>query len=137
MKLKAKEAKSGFTLIELIIYVLIFGIVGTLASGVLVLAFKTKSSVGRTSEVHTVTQRALSQIVERVQSSITVSDASTTLNLARGLPSESPTIFALSSGVLTIKEGSGAAVQITPATLLITSLTFTKINSKSINSMRS
>ncbi|OHB22859.1 MAG: hypothetical protein A2939_03565 [Parcubacteria group bacterium RIFCSPLOWO2_01_FULL_48_18] len=117
----------GFSLIELIVYFAIFGIAATLALSVFNFALEGKIAVRQMTEVHLNAQRTLEQIVERVRFSQTITDASSTLQLAMASSSINPTIFGLSSGAITIKEGTGAAVSITPSTIYVSSLAFTKI----------
>lgn len=123
--------RSGFTLLELIIYLTIFGIVGTLAAGVFNFALKARVVVGREAEVQSTAQRVLEQMIERVHASLGINDASSTLSLKMADGAKDPTIFGLSSGEVTIKEGAGATLSITPTTTLTTQLSFTKITNPS------
>ena len=120
--------RSGFTIIELIIYVLIFAVIGTLASAVFGLAVKSKTTIGRSGEIQISVQKAVEQIIDRVHSSLTINGASSTLSLKMSDVNKDPTIFSLSAGAVNIKEGTGAAAPVTPTTVFITSLSFTKID---------
>jgi len=122
---------SGFTLIELILYFAIFGIVATLGVSVFSYALKGRTTVRKLGEVQVNVQRATDQIVEKVHTSLTINDASSTLSLKMSDSAKDPTIFALSSGAITIQEGTSTAVAITPDTIVVTSLTFTKITNPS------
>lgn len=120
--------RRGFSLIELIVYFTIFGIVAALGSGLLVFAIKGRALVSENTKVQLGTERILQQMVERVHSSVTIFDASTSLNLTMASSTLNPTIFRLTSSTITIQEGTGAATSLTPDTILISSLTLTKIN---------
>jgi hypothetical protein len=61
-----------------------------------------------------------------VHTATVINDASSTLSLKMADGSKDPTIIALSSGTVTIKEGAGAANAITPLTIFVTALTFSK-----------
>lgn len=123
-----RNNQSGFTIIELIIYILIFAVIGTLAAAVFSLAVKSKNIVARSGEVQLNIQKAVEQIIDRVHSAVTINDASSTLSLKMSDVNKDPTIFSLSAGAVNIKEGAGAAAPITPPTIFITFLSFTKIN---------
>jgi len=125
------ELQGGFTLLELILYITIFSIVGTLAASVFSFALKSKVSIGRLNEVQLDSQRMFAQIVDRVHTATTINDASSTLSLKMADATKDPTIIAVSSSAITLKEGSGAAISITPSTTLVTALTFTLITNPS------
>jgi len=120
--------RKGFTILELMIYIVIFAIIGTLGAAVFDFALRAKNATGRLGDVQTATQQVLSQMVERVYTATDINGASTTLNLKMSDGSKDPTIFALSGGVVTIEEGAGGAVGITPDTLYVTELTFSKLS---------
>ena len=48
-------------------------------------------------------------------------------------PSFSPTVFSLASGVLQIKEGTGATVSLTNSKVQVTGLTFTNLSASGTN----
>ncbi|MBI2591785.1 MAG: prepilin-type N-terminal cleavage/methylation domain-containing protein [Candidatus Brennerbacteria bacterium] len=127
LRLSASKEK-GFTIIELILYVLIFAIIGTLAAAVFGLAIKSKTTIGRSGEVQLNVQKAVDQMIDRVHSSLAINDASSTLSLKMSDSAKDPTIFALASGTITIQESSSPAAAITPSSVFFTSLNFTKIN---------
>lgn len=123
---------AGFTLFELIIYLTIVAVVGTVGGAVLTYALNAKTAVGRHGEVQNQTQRALLQIVDRVHASQGITSAASALTLKMSNPAKDPTVFALSSGAVTIQEGAGSAVAITPSsTVTVSSLAFTKIDNPS------
>lgn len=123
--------RSGFSLIELIVYFSIFALAVALGGTVFTFALYGKRAVRELSAVHSSTQRAVEQMVDRVHIAQTVLDASTTLNLKMASSSLDPTIFSLLGGVVRIKEGSASAVDVTPATVYVNSLSFVKVTNPS------
>jgi len=124
---KKPNKEDGFSLIEVIVYFAIFGIITGLIATVFNFALQGKIVVTQLTEVQLNTQRVMEQMIDRVRFSATINDASTSLNLKMSSSTLDPTIFGLSSGAVTIKEGSGPVVEITPSTIYVTSLLFTKI----------
>ncbi len=131
LKIKDKGFKGGFTLFELIIYITILAMIGTVGAAVLNYSLSTKTKVGRLSEVNLNVERAMLQMVDRVHTSQSITGASSTLILKMADASKNPTVFALSSEAVTIQEGVGSALAITPPTVTIISLQFTKIDNAS------
>lgn len=130
VKLRQKaEAKKGFTIVELLIYLSIFAILGGLAATVLDFTLRNRVVISRSNEVYLATERALSQIVDRVHAATKVTSASgSTLQLQMPSASLDPTFFSLSGGQVTIKEGLSATSTITPSSIIVDTLSFTKIN---------
>lgn len=122
------DKRRGFTILELTIYIVIFAIVGTLGAAVFDFTLRAKNVTSRLGDSQTALQQLLSQIVDRVYSATDINGASTTLNLKMAAGAIDPTIFSLASGTITMKEGAGAAVVISPDTLYITALSFSKIS---------
>ena len=118
---------SGFSLIELIVYFTIFGFIASLGVTLLSFSVKGRAIVRENGDVQLSTQRTLEQMIDRVRTAVTIIDASTTLNLKMASSTLDPTIFRLSSGTITIQEGAGSQTSLTPSTVVVSSLTFTKI----------
>ena len=118
---------AGFTIAELIIYMTIFGILGVFAARVLNVSLIANTSVSRLNEVQLAAQRSLNQIVAAVHRAITIAGASTTLHLQMGDTAKDPTIFALSSGAITIQEGTSSITSLTPSSTYVTAFTLTKL----------
>jgi type II secretory pathway pseudopilin PulG len=120
------HARKGFTLVELLIYLGIFAIIGILGGQVVSAVLKTRASVSRSNEVQLNTSRVLQQIVDRVHTAVTINGASTTLSLRMADSSKNATIISLSAtGTVTIAEGTSLPVPMTPSTVNVTALTFT------------
>ncbi len=119
----------GFTIVELLIYLSIFAVLGGLAATVLDFTLRNRAVISRSNEVYIATERALSQIVDRVHASTKVTSASgNTLVLQMPSAGVDPTIFSLVANQVTIKEGTTATSTITPTTVIVDTLSFTKIN---------
>lgn len=129
--MRNKRARKGFTILEFVIYILIFGIVSTLGAAVFNFATKAKIYAGELSEVQVNATRALSEIVGAVHSASGINGASSTLSLAMSSSTLNPTIFSLSGGAILEKQGSGAAASTTPSTITISALTFTLLSNPS------
>lgn len=120
--------RQGFTIVELIIYLLIFGILGLFGARLLTFALQSKTAVGRLSEVQTASQRIIEQIIDRVHASSGINASSTsgsTLTLYMASSSLNPTIISLiSSSTIQLQEGT-ATTTLNPTTTLVTALSFT------------
>lgn len=125
------KSGAGFSILELIIYIGIFAVMGVLGAFVFDFSIRSKQYTTRTNEVYFNTQRVLAQIVDRVQTAVVINGASTTLNLKMSDASKDPTIFALSSNAVTLQEGSGESISITPTTLFVNALTFVQVDNPS------
>lgn len=123
-----RNKRSGFTLIEMMIYIVIFAIVATLGATVFDFALRTKDTTNRLTEAQSGVQQAVQQIVDKVYTAVDINDASTTLNLKLSDSTKNPTVFSLASGALMMQEGNNAAVAVTPSTLYVSALTFIKLS---------
>jgi type II secretory pathway pseudopilin PulG len=121
------SSAKGFTLIELIVYFTIFGFIASLGVTLLSFSVKGRAIIRENGDVQMSAQRALEQMIDRVRNATTVTDASTTLNLKMASSTLDPTIFRLNAGAVTIQEGAGTQTALTPGTVIVSSLTFTKI----------
>ena len=121
-----RESLRGFTIIELVVYIAIFAVIGTLGAMVFNYALVSKKTSGRSSEVYLQTERTMHQIVDRVHAAISInSTGNTLLNLQMASPAASTTIFSLgSSGNVQMQENQGTITTISASTLYVTALTF-------------
>ncbi len=129
----------GFTIFELIIYLVIFGVVGTVAVQVLSSALQAKIISGQISEVQTASQRIMELMVSKVHTSKSIIGVSSTLHLEMGDASKNPTIFNFNcsqniSGVaracISMQEGTSSVV-ITPPTVTVRSISSALITNPS------
>lgn len=129
--MRNNRGRGGFSIFELIIYISIFAIMGILGAFVFDYSVRSKQITSRSNEVFTNTQRMMSQMVDFVHNAVTINGASSTLNLKMSDSGKDPTVIALASGAITIKEGVGNATSVTPSALFVNSLTFTLITNPS------
>lgn len=120
--------QTGYTLIELLLYV---GIVGMLLSAVATFFVTTASARIKNQSISEVDSQgafALDYIAQTIRnaSSISAPAAGATasqLTLVVPTGSLSPTIFSLNGGVLQVKEGAATAVPLTNSKVQVTNLT--------------
>lgn len=128
--------QSGFTFIELIIYLSLIGLVvgGFVSFGLSIAGSRGKTFV--TQEVHANARFALDLMTERIQAADGVNIGSSTfgsdpgvLSLSMSTPSQNPTIFSLTvdGGMLQMTEGVGAPQMLTSDDVRVTDLTFTDL----------
>jgi len=130
-----KRKQNGFTLVETLIYVAIIGMV---LSSFVVFSISISNSRSKTyvvQEVHANTRTALNVMSQKIRSATGVNTASSTFGVDPGFLSLSmasstlnPTILALDSNILGIKEGSNATTSITSDEVKITNLVFTDLS---------
>jgi len=125
------NSRAGFTILELILYIIIFGIIATLGTAVFNFAIKSKIYISELTEVQVNTTQAVSRMVGAVHGSTGINGASSTLSLAMSSSTLNPTVFSLSTGTIMMKQGSGAAQAITPSSIIVSALTFTSITNPS------
>ena len=108
----------GFTLIELLMYVVIVSTLLAALSGFFIMTAQARLKNQSIAEVDQQGALVIQAIAQSVRNANSISAPATgvtdsTLSLIVPTSSASPTIFSLSSGVLQIKEGSGAVVSLT------------------------
>lgn len=121
--------KKGFTLIELLLYISIAGIILTAFSVMLVqtLYASHKDAIMRDMEYQS--NFAMTYMTQAIRNATGINSPAATnsassLSLAVSTPANSPTIFAISGGRITVTEGAGAARNLTGDNINYTSLTF-------------
>ncbi len=129
--------KNGFTLLELLLYVTL---VGLLLGAITTFFYTSTSARVRTQAISDVDQQAtlaLSTIAQAVRNadSITnpaIGSSGTQLTLASLTSSLNPTIFEVSGTTLQTREGaSGAAISLTNSRIQVTNLTFKNVTRSS------
>jgi hypothetical protein len=125
--------RRAFTIIEAMLYVVLLAtITGTLVAFLLNILGR-ESKVMTVMEVNQNARFALEKMDATIRNSkdaTTPTDGGgtdTTLSLTMPVAGVSPTVFAVSNGVLTMKQGTAAAVPITSAAVKVTNLTFTNL----------
>jgi Tfp pilus assembly protein PilW len=128
MDKSTKPAVGGYTLIELLLYVAIVGVLLTSVVGFFGLVASSRVKNQTISEVNDQGAYAMDYIAQTVRNATSisspvagVSDSQLTVVVPTG--SLSPTVFSLSGATLQVKEGAAAAVALTGSKIQVTSLT--------------
>mgnify|MGYP000703373839 CR=1 FL=1 len=125
--------RSGFTLVEFVIY---FGLIGLVMTGVVGFMLDYMRSYNKAIVISRTEQEArfgLARVLRAVRQATRVNDGSSVFGSASGVLSldvpsaqATPTVFDLSGGALRIKEGAGAATALTSGEVVVRSLRFAK-----------
>lgn len=136
--MKQPTEKTGFTLIEVLLYVNIVGVVLTIISVFLVIFLNARVKNQVVAEVERQGNQTMQLITQTIRNADTitapaigVSAASTTLTVPTG--ANSPTIFDLSTGVIRITEGAGSAEALTSNRVTASALSFHNLTRVSDN----
>lgn len=126
--MNTRRAQIGFTLIELLLYVAITGTLLVSVSMFFGMVTESRVKSQSVSEVDQQGEAAITLITQVVRNGTTVTAPATgatgsSLTVTVPTGALSPTIFDVSSGVLRIKEGSGAVVSLTNSKVTVTNLT--------------
>lgn len=133
---KAPDASArGLTLIELVIYLGIVGIVLSLAVGLALTFVETEVRGGARATVDAAAHRALTGVTEAVHAATAINTNDSTfgsvlgrLSLTMRDAARSPTVFAVSGSALTFSEQGSAAAPLTPAQVEVTRFQLTHVN---------
>lgn len=129
---KSVKTKKAFTLMEVLLYVSIVSIMLVVLSTFLAAISQSRVRSQVIADVNEQGVQIMQLITQTVRNatSITVPAAAgsgSTLTVVVPTGSLSPTTFDLSSGVMRIKEGAGAVVNLTSNRVTVSSLTFTNL----------
>lgn len=132
MRVRDTSRQAGYTLIELLLYIAMIGIL--LSAVVAFFGMTTDARVKNQSitEVNEQATYVMDYITQTVRnaSSITspaISASGSSLTLAVPTANLSPTVFSLVSGVLQVKEGTAAAVPLTSSKVQVSAFTITNL----------
>ncbi len=117
--------KKGFTLLELLLYVSIVGIVlfALTPLALNVIQMSVESSIQQ--ELYSSARYISDRINYEIRNSTDVVVTPTSITLTKTLSADNPTVIAYSANNVTIKRGVGAATAINPTKSLVSDLTFT------------
>lgn len=127
------KQNNGFTLIELLLYIalttIMVGVLGGIGNNVLA----SRAKANALGEVHYSAQFVLEKIISTVQKAESidlpaVGATSTTLSLSMTDVSKDPTVFSLSNGVLSIREGSGPTTTLSTNAVQVEEFTITNVS---------
>lgn len=129
VKLPPPNKASGFTLLELLLYVTMTGILLTSVSLTYYVTLRSRIKSETVSDIDIVGRMAMERINQTIRNANAItspaagsSQASLTLSVSDG--AKNPTVFSLSGGTLMMQEGSNAAVALTPTRITVSSLSF-------------
>lgn len=136
--LNQKTSCQGFTLIELLLYVAIVGSLLIAVSLFMALCLDARVKNQTISEVDQQGNLVMEQITQTIRNASGITSpaagsSASSLTVTVPTPSFSPTVFSLASGVLQIKEGTGATVSLTNSKVQVTGLTFTNLSASGTN----
>jgi len=125
------EKIKGFSLVEILIYTAIIGIVGTLFSNILISVTRVQNQQTSSIEVSQQMNFALSTIQRMIRESSAVEIATGTpvsnLKLRLKDPAKDPTNITISSGKITVQQGANPAFDLTTNSVVVNQLSFWKI----------
>ena len=112
------NTQNGFTLIELLMYVVIVRTLLLALSGFFIMTAQARLKNQSIAEVDQQGTLALQSITQSVRNASSINTPAmglvdSSLSLVVPVSSASPTVFSVSSGVLQMKEGNGATVNLT------------------------
>lgn len=121
--------QSGFTLLELLLYLGISSIIILATSALVQVIFEARIKAQTVTEVEQQGQQAMqlmTQILRNGNGLTTPASGASSASLTATVPTGtlSPTVMDLSGGQIRIKEGTGAATPITNSKVSVTGLTF-------------
>ena len=137
------RSRRGFTLIELILYI---GFVSLMITAFVTFSLDTINSAQK-SQINDDLQQnarlAVDRMLQEIRSSSSINTGSSTfgtspgvLSLATSSGTTNPIIFSLSSGVLQMKQGSGAAAALTDSRYTVSSLIFDNLSTTRTSEVR-
>lgn len=135
MKIFIIRKRSGFTLVELVVYIALASIflVGLISFSTTVITTGEETEINQT--VMRDAQFAMSKIIEQIREASDVNAGSSTFGAHPGVltlnttnPTNDPTVFDLSGAILQMKQGGGAAMPLLDSSLEVTNLVFTDLS---------
>lgn len=123
---------NAFTLIELLLYISIAASLMIVTASTISKIYQIQVKQRFITDVEQEGASAMQIITQTVRNANTINSpaigvSATSLSVAVSDLTKSPTIFTVSSGKLTIKEGAGAAVDLTSSQVSVTGVSFTNM----------
>ena len=141
INLMKNNRRSGFTLIEVLLYLAILSVVALLLSAFLPTVIEARVKHKAIEEVESQGMQAMSVMLQSVRNASSIAApavgaSGTTLNLVMASSTINPTIFDLTAaGTLRLKEGSALAMPLTNQRVTTTALTFTNASATSTSGL--
>ncbi len=124
---------SGFTLVELLLYISIASIIVFTSASMLQFTLQSRVKNQTIAEVEQEGAQVMQLITQTIRNGTLInsptignSGASLSVNVVTG--SNSPTVFDLSSSAMRIKEGAGVAVNLTSSKVTVSNLNFQNLS---------
>lgn len=131
--MQTNSKRKGFSLIEILVYTAIIGVVGTLMNGILISILKIQNKQVAITEVHQQMNFVIHNIQRFVRESdainMTLNEPGDTLTLTMADAEDDPTLIYKSGSEIFLKEGGAAAVPLTTNDVTVEELEFTKLSS--------
>lgn len=127
------RARSGFTLLEMIIYIGITAVVVVSLMNIMITVFETRERTENVSEV----QQSARLVMDRITNTLTyatdveISSDGDLITTKAG--EQSPVVFSVRNRMLFVQRGSQAAKQLTPDTIQVTNLQFRSIDAHAVD----
>ncbi len=122
--------RSGYTLIELLLFVAISAIAAVAFVGILIVTVRLQVTQTSSAEVQTESTALLQQVQYYVQHAalvnIPMDTPTSTLLLRMGTGSIDPTVVSLTNGIVYVQQGSGSPQPLTSSRVVISNLQFTR-----------
>lgn len=127
------KARSGFTLVELVLYLAIAAVVLSVTSATFVLVLESRTKDETIAVVDQEGTQAMQMMTRAARSAQTVSPGSpgatsSMLTLTLATSSRNPTVFNLATGTIRISEAAGPFVPITSNRVFVSSLLFQNLS---------
>lgn len=137
MPYKKLSSKSGYSILELSIYMLLLVVVLTLSADLLFNFTQARGKVQIDSEIQQNLRFAQEEITRSIQeANQVVNISSSSLTLSSPDSHQNPTIFRLNNNILQISKAGGAFGDLTTQKVKVTELNFAKISSASATSVQ-
>ena len=121
-----KNYQKGFTLIELLLYIAIASIIVFTTASMLRFTLESRTKNQTIAEVEQEGAQVMQLITQTVRNATAIS--SPTIGASGASLSVDTTVFDLSGGAIRIKEGAGAAVNLTSSKITVSSLNFQNLS---------
>jgi len=121
-----KNYQKGFTLIELLLYIAIASIIVFTTASMLRFTLESRVKNQTIAEVEQEGAQVMQLITQTVRNATAIS--SPTIGASGASLSVDTTVFDLSGGAIRIKEGAGAAVNLTSSKITVSSLNFQNLS---------
>lgn len=133
MHISRQTRQNGYTLIELLLYIAITGLVLTAAVFFMMTTLDVRAKSQSVTEVNDQATYIMDYITRRVRNADSISlpsSGSSAQSVTLSMPNvaTSPTVFSLSGTALMVREGSGSAVPLTNSRVKVDSITFTNLS---------